>query len=65
MNENIRIIVHRGGQTGWGGSRRVKMHRRKMKRMENGAWRLALGGAKMLAWRTSDRASSVELGINE
>jgi uncharacterized cupin superfamily protein len=34
------------------------MHRRKMKRMENGAWRLALGGAKMLAWRTSDRASS-------
>jgi len=26
--------------------------------MENGAWRLALGGAKMLAWRTSDRASS-------
>ena len=63
MNENIRIIVHRGGQTG--GSRRVKMHRRKMERMEIGAWRLALGGAKMLTWRTSDRASSVELGINE
>ena len=30
-----------------------------MKRMEIGAWRLALGGVKMLGWRTSDRASSV------
>ena len=29
-----------------------------MKRMEIGAWRLALGGVKMLGWRTSDRASS-------
>ena len=40
------------------------MHGRKMKRMENRAWRLALGGAKMLAWRTSDRASSVGGWVN-
>ena len=57
MNENIRIIVHRGGQTGVGEN--VQMHRRKMERMEIGAWRLALGGVKMLDGRTSDRASSV------
>jgi len=30
----------------------------KMKRMEIGAWRLALGGAGKLGWRASDRASS-------
>ena len=30
-----------------------------MKRMEIGAWRLALGGAGKLGWRASDRASSV------
>ena len=29
-----------------------------MKRMEIGAWRLALGGAGKLGWRASDRASS-------
>ena len=29
----------------------MNVYRRKMERMENGAWRLALGGAKMLDWR--------------
>ena len=59
MNENIRIIVSTQRRTDGGGSRKVKMHRRKMERMEIGAWRLALGGVKMLDRRTSDRASSL------
>ena len=29
-----------------------------MKRMEIGAWRLALGGARKLGWRTSERADA-------